>query len=48
MTLDLSVYIVHYMVGIILADFSEGIVLQPLSRIQLNLKVGDLKLLRKD
>ena len=34
MTLDLSVYIVHYMVGIILADFSEGIVLQPLSRIQ--------------
>ena len=37
-TLNLSVYIIHYMVGIILADFSEVIVLQAFALIQQTLK----------
>ena len=37
-TLNLSVYIIHYMVGIILADFSEVIVLQSFALIQQTLK----------
>ena len=37
-TLNLSVYIIHYKVGIILADFSEVIVLQAFALIQQTLK----------
>ena len=37
-TLNLSVYIIHYIVGIILADFSEVIVLQAFALIQQTLK----------
>ena len=37
-TLNLSVYIIHYMVGIILPDFSEVIVLQSFALIQQTLK----------
>ena len=37
-TLNLSVYIINYMVGIILANFSECIVLQAFALIQQTLK----------